>query len=499
MKLLYFRRLTAYCPLLFAILALTSCINPGNPNQTFEQSHLIIVFLLCVCLLQLFIILGLRNNKKQYLESESQLVNKHHELEQRYLERSEKLVNLNSQLYEEIAKHEITEELLRETQGYIQSIINSMPSILIGVTRDGTITHWNTAAQKATNINYDKALGFSLSAIAPQLAISKELIERAIALQKTQKRENRQRGHGSQAEYTDLTIYPLISSEIEGAVIRIDDVTLRVRLETMMIQNEKMNSLGELAAGVAHEINNPLGAILQSIQNIKRRISHDLKKNSSIANDIGISLDDINEYLKNREVFNFLDDIKDAGERATMIVKNMLEFSRADSKQFESIDIKQLLERSIDLAMHSISASQSVGSPQASIHKHFPESCPVVKCSGAEIQQVILNLLSNAYHAFDDNSQANTQLKPLKIDVHLSFSKTMMCIEITDNGPGMDAWTQRHIFDPFFTTKEVGKGTGLGLSVSYFIITEHHEGNIIVESEIDSGTTFTIEIPLNLK
>jgi len=467
-------------------------------SNTLNYPNVIIVFLFLCCLLQAFIIIGLKKNRKQHLKSKAQLNNKHHELEQRFLDRSEKLVNLNSQLYDEIAKHEITEELLRETQSYIQSIINSMPSILIGVTRDGTITHWNRAAQKATNINYDKALGYLLDTIAPELAINKALIERAIALQKTQKRENRQQGHGSQAKYSDLTIYPLISSEIEGAVIRVDDVTLRVRLETMMIQNEKMNSLGELAAGVAHEINNPLGAILQNIQNIKRRISGELQKNKSTATELGISLEDVNLYLKNREILNFLDNIKDAGERATLIVKNMLEFSRADSKQFDPIDIKGLLNRSIDLALHSISASQSPLSKQTTIYKHFPEHCPLVNCSAAEIQQVVLNLLSNAYHAFNEADSSAIKKSLLKIDVTLSFTDKVMRLDITDNGTGMDAWTQRHIFDPFFTTKEVGKGTGLGLSVSYFIITEHHGGSITVDSEVNSGTTFTIQIPLHL-
>jgi len=467
-------------------------------NDVLDYTYIIIVFLAVCSLLQTYIIFGLKKKRKKHIESESRLKYKHNELEQRFLDRSEKLVNLNSQLYDEIAKHEITEELLIETQSYIQSIINSMPSILIGVTRDGTITHWNAAAQKSTQISYDKALGFSLETIAPSLAINKELIERAIALKKTQKRENRQQGHGSQASYTDLTIYPLISSEIEGAVIRIDDVTLRVRLETMMIQNEKMNSLGELAAGVAHEINNPLGTILQSIQNIKRRVSNELNKNISTANELGISLEDINTYLKAREIYNFIDDIKDAGERATMIVKNMLEFSRADNKQFNFIDIVALLNRSIDLALHSISASQTPQSSKTIVNKHFPEQCPLVNCSATELQQVILNLLSNAYHAFYEVRDEQNTDNTLMIDITLSFTDELMTLEITDNGPGMDAWTQRHVFDPFFTTKEVGQGTGLGLSVSYFIITEHHGGSITVDSGPNSGTTFTIQIPINV-
>jgi len=259
-----------------------------------------------------------------------------------------------------------------------------------------------------------------------------------------------------------------------------------------------MNSLGELAAGVAHEINNPLGTILQSIQNIKRRVSNELNKNISTANELGISLEDINTYLKAREIYNFIDDIKDAGERATMIVKNMLEFSRADNKQFNFIDIVALLNRSIDLALHSISASQTPQSSKTIVNKHFPEQCPLVNCSATELQQVILNLLSNAYHAFYEVRDEQNTDNTLMIDITLSFTDELMTLEITDNGPGMDAWTQRHVFDPFFTTKEVGQGTGLGLSVSYFIITEHHGGSITVDSGPNSGTTFTIQIPINV-
>jgi PAS domain S-box-containing protein len=476
---------------------LTACLFSNvalsdNYSATLPHSDLIIAILGTLVLVLVFIIFGLKKNHKQYQEAEEQLVLKHQDLERRLLDRSEKLHNLNSQLYDEIAKHEITEELLRETQDYIQNIINSMPSILIGVTRDGMITHWNTAARQATGINYDKALGFYLKDIAPELDISRDLIDRAIDLQKTQKREHRQQGHGSQAKFNDLTIYPLLSAEIQGAVIRIDDVTLRVRLETMMIQNEKMNSLGELAAGVAHEINNPLGTILQNIQNINRRISKSLPANRATAEELGISLSDLREYLKSRRIIDFLADIKDAGERATQIVKNMLEFSRADNKQFELVDLREIIHRSSELALHAMNAKQRKELGVTTVKKHFSDDCPLVRCSTIEIQQVILNLLSNAYQAFSETKQD----KKLEITIRLHFTDMDAIITIEDNGPGMDEWTRRHIFDPFFTTKEVGKGTGLGLSVSYFIITEHHQGSITVDSTPEKGSTFTIHLPL---
>jgi PAS domain S-box-containing protein len=462
-------------------------------SDSLLYSQLAIALLFLISLLLAIIVFTLAKKRKKLIFNEQQLSRKYQELESRLLERSEKLHSLNNQLYDEIAKHEITEELLRKTQGYIQNIINSMPSILIGVTRDHKITHWNTAARKATGINYDKALGHPLSDIAPDLNIDPDLIDRAIDLQKTQKRESLREGFGSQAKFSDQTIFPLLSSDIDGAVILIDDITLRVRLETMMIQNEKMNSLGEMAAGVAHEINNPLGIILQSIQNIKRRVSTNLKANEDVANELNINIQDIHDYLKHRQIFDFLDAITEAGERTSVIVKNMLEFSRAQDAQYESVNLVELLNRSIDLAMQSMNAKQTETNLKTKVHKNYQENVPEVTCSPVEIQQVILNLLSNAHHAFLESKKKGD----LKISISLECMDKDAVITISDNGPGMDEWTRRHIFDPFFTTKEVGKGTGLGLSVSYFIINEHHHGSIAVDSRKGKGTTFIIHLPID--
>lgn len=458
----------------------------------FPIYELLFALLVCCCLLLLYIFISLKRNHQRLVDSESELKTKYQELEKRLLDRNEKMNGILNQLFNEIAKHEDTEELLRKSQEYAQNIINSMPSIIIGVTQDGIITHWNTAARKATGIKHETALGLHLSEVAKDMEIDEELIDRAINLHQPQKREGRKQGHSSQAQFTDLIIYPLLSEDIEGAVIRIDDVTLRIQLETMMVQNEKMNSLGELAAGVAHEINNPLGTILQTLQNIKRRTSPEFPANDATAKELGVSLKAINEYLEVRNIMDFLNDIKDAGERAMFIVKHMLEFSRAQDRQYHSINIVELLDRSIDLAQNAMNAKPIETRIAYKIEKNYPELGVEIPCSPVEIQQVILNLLSNAYHAYAEKEHG----EQLTIRVNLSYTDKEAIIEISDNGPGMDSWTQKHIFDPFFTTKEVGKGTGLGLSVSYFIITEHHQGSISVDSAINQGTSFTIRLPI---
>ena len=424
------------------------------------------------------------------------------QLTEQSAERNDKIYQINNQLYEEIAKQEDTEALLLEARNYLDSIINSMPSILIGIDREGIITHWNHAAQEKTHIIHEDALGKHFQTLIDEPDINMQLITAAIDQRKPKKLEAIQEGHGSNAKFKDITIYPVTTIDIESAVIRIDDITNRVQLENMIIQNEKMGSLGELAAGVAHEINNPLGTILQSVQNIQRRLSDDLLANIKVAEEQGIDLEKIVAYLDARKIFMFLDNIKDAGERAANIVTNMLEFSRTHTHKHEPIQLIDLLNRSIDLSVISSSLHKENDNAKMKIIRHFPKECPPIYGMAAELQQVILNLVNNAYQAYnehylqhkDDIEKRNDDV--LTIDVSLVVNTHDIAIRIRDNGPGIDEWTQKHIFDPFFTTKETGKGTGLGLSVSYFIITEHHQGSISVESAVNEGTTFVIHLPV---
>ena len=414
----------------------------------------------------------------------------HRHLESRLIERSEKLKKTNDQLYEEIAKHEVTEERLRETQDYLNCIISSMPSVLIGVTRNGLITHWNRSAKDYTGIDQADAVCMKLSDVVPKLGIDIKIVETAIDTNKPQRRENIKEGHASQARYHDLTIYPLISNEINGAVIRIDDITLRVRLETMMIQNEKMRSLGELSAGVAHEINNPLSTIIQGVQNIQRRTDPLMERNKKVADSLDTEMTTIASYLEKREITCFLENIRSAGQRAASIVTNMLEFSRAQDNAYEPINIVYLLEQSIHLSEQSFIVKKA----DVNIVSEFDKDKITVPCSAPEIQQVILNLINNAYQAFTDSNNS----RHLTVTVRAYERDEHAIIEVEDNGPGMNSWVKKHIFDPFFTTKRVGQGTGLGLSVSYFIITEHHQGTIEVHSNKDEGSLFRIGLPLNI-
>lgn len=480
--------------LLLGILHIDLAQASGEFFSSHDRNDILLVIISALFILQTLLILGLQRSRSAHKRAKKTLKHSKKELEQRIIDRTNKLRSINNQLYDEIAKHEITEELLRETQDYLHSIINSMPSVLIGVTKQGSVTHWNAAAESTTGINTRDALGRHINKLYPDLPITDESITTAIEKGLPQLNESIQQGHGSNAQYSDLAIFPLVSSEIVGAVIRVDDVTMRVRVENMMIQNEKMLSLGELAAGMAHEINNPLSAILHGVQNILRRTTPGLAKNDTTAESLGVKLADVHNYLKEREIFTFIDGIRDAGERSAKIVTNMLEFSRSNNRERRYIDIRELIEQTLALAENTLELKLPGGVETPNILKDFDDNIPLIPGSPAELQQVILNLLRNASQAFSDDDYS-APLQPT-ITLRLQLETENLLIEILDNGPGMPENVRRHIFEPFFTTKEVGQGTGLGLSVSYFIITEHHDGTIEVDSTPGKGTLFSIRLPL---
>ncbi|WP_185230372.1 two-component system sensor histidine kinase NtrB [Teredinibacter franksiae] len=403
------------------------------------------------------------------------------------------LQNTQYQLFREIARHEATEELLRETQEYMHCMVNSMPAVLIGITPNGYVTHWNHSAEKVAGLTSEEAVGSHIDQAFPELPISMEAINDTIRTGIPLNKGTIKDGVGSQATFTSLTIYPLISPDITGAVILAEDVTPKVRMENLLIQNEKMLSLGELAAGVAHEINNPLAGILSNAQNILRRTSPNFPANKLLADELNLSLEALHAYLKQRDVITFIENIQKSGERAADIVKNLLEFSHGNDGTHKPTNLKSLIINTLDLASNTFEVlpEGKAGLPEITVS--ITDALPAITCSPTEIQQVLLNLLRNAVQAI---RTANNKSVPGRIDIHVETNKENAIVSIADNGPGMEEDVLKHIFEPFYTTKGVGQGTGLGLSVSYFIMREHHQGGIEVESEPGKGTRFQIKLPL---
>ncbi|QBG48761.1 PAS domain S-box protein [Verrucomicrobia bacterium S94] len=389
----------------------------------------------------------------------------------------------------ELERLQATKELVA-LRNLLENIINSMPSIIIGIDSEGHVMQWNAQAEKLTGIDAEQAHDQPILHVFPDLGNDMNAVFKAMHQQDIQRHEHVHCTIQGEQRIIDVTVYPITSDGSEGAVIRIDDVTDRVRIEEMMVQSEKMMSVGGLAAGMAHEINNPLAGILQNLQVMKNRVSDATERNTEAAAKAGTSFEAIHTYMEERGILQMMDSVSEAGRRAAKIVDNMLSFSRKDEAHFLPNDLVSIIERSIELASNDYNLKKRFDFRHISIVREY-ENVPEIACEGSQIQQVLLNLLSNSAQAM----AANEQQQNPQIIIRLKLEDEMVLIEVEDNGPGMDAETRKRVFEPFFTTKDVGHGTGLGLSVSYFIITENHGGTMNLVSAPGMGARFSIRIP----
>lgn len=383
---------------------------------------------------------------------------------------------------------------LAKLRNYLANIIDSMPSLLVGVDREGRVTQWNKMAEETTGIPAQDAQGKSLSNIFPRMASKMNRIAESI-----RDREIKfERKIGTTVKnatcFEDITIYPLIANGVEGAVIRIDDVTEKVRMEEMMIQSEKMLSVGGLAAGMAHEINNPLAGMLQTAKVMKNRLvtQVDMPANLKAAEEVEISVDALKAFMEMRGIPRMLNTIEESGGRVADIINNMLSFARKSDSTVSSPSLPALIDKTLELAATDYDLKKQYDFKRIEIVRSYEPGVPVVPCEESKMQQVLLNVFRNAAQALQD---AGTENPRLTVGTRFLQEKRMVAIEIEDNGPGMSEEIRKRIFEPFFTTKPPGVGTGLGLSVSYFIITENHGGEMSVESLPGKGSKFIIRLP----
>lgn len=392
--------------------------------------------------------------------------------------------------YTDISRIKKVEQELRFARDYVRNIINSMPSILIGVDDREIVTQWNREAEKITGLTADHARGKPLSDIFPQLTRDLPNISTAIQNQQVQRKEKDLLVINDKKFMADITVYPILSENIPGAVIRVDDISERIKIEEMMVQSEKMMSVGGLAAGLAHEINNPLAGILQNTQVIQNRLSNPIPANIRVAEKYGIDLEHLKAYMEERGIFSMMSLVISVGKRAANIIENMLSFSRKSDSKRSRYHIQDMMTSTLDLMKNDYSLKKEYDLHSIKIHRENEYDFPPIPCEKTKIQQVFFNVLKNGAEAM---SEANV-VAPMFI-IRYFRERDMAVIEIRDNGPGIPEETRKRIFEPFFTTKEVGRGTGLGLSVSYFIIKENHNGEMTVESSPGKGTAFIIKLP----
>ncbi len=293
--------------------------------------------------------------------------------------------------------------------------------------------------------------------------------------------------------------------EINSSVVKINgercalslcrDNTSQKQAQELLIQTEKMTTVGGLATGMAHEINNPLAGILQSVQVLRNRLTTNLPKYEKLAQQSGTTIEAIRTYHQKLNTFSKIEDIISAGRRAANIVNNMLNFSHKSETYFVHHDISELLDRTIEIARNDYDLQADYDFKEIEIVREYDATVPKVPCAASKIQQVFLNLLKNGVQEMLSN---NPKIQKPRFVLKVLSQNNDVRIEIVDNGPGMNEEVRKRIFEPFYTTKTVGTGVGLGLSVSYFIIKENHGGDMIVESSPGKGTKFIILLPLRV-
>jgi PAS domain S-box-containing protein len=400
----------------------------------------------------------------------------------------------------ELKKKELElENLLKQNnslRNYLSNIIDSMPSSLVGVDPECRVTQWNKNMAQATGTDEEIARGKFLTHLLPWMTSEMESITNSIKTRQVIQEEKRPRLSDSGTCYENITIFPLVANGVEGAVIRIDDVTEKVHMEELLVQSEKMMSIGGLAAGMAHEINNPLAGMLQTADVIANRlaIGSEIPANYKAAEEAGTTLEAIKTFMEARKIPRMLDAIRESGRRIVTIVNNMLSFARKSDATFSSYSLEEVLEETLELAVTDYDMKKEYDFKLIEIVKEYENNLPVVTCESAKIKQVLLNILTNGAQAMQ---MAGIEQPQLTVRTMHDKDRNMVCIEIEDNGPGMTETTLKKIFEPFYTTKPVGVGTGLGLSVSYFIITDNHGGEMDVESNLGKGSKFIIRLPLN--
>jgi PAS domain S-box-containing protein len=394
-------------------------------------------------------------------------------------------------LESEVTRRTESEARVAGLKDDLSAVIDSMPLALIAVDQNDVVGQWNRRAETVVGLPRERALGRAAREVladfwpAVDASRAKHPSGPVLATERLHiEREGNRRSF-------DVTFYPLARGYLQGGVVMIGDVTEQERLEEVIMQTEKMISLGGLAAGMAHEINNPLGIVAQAAQNVQRRTSPDLEANRTAAEAAGISLEGLQQYLEVRGVHQFIGDIRNAAGRAAVIVANMLEFSRRAPVAKVPVLLGEVLERALTLAGSDFDLRKQYDFRRIEIVRDFTPSLPPVEGVVIELEQVFLNLIKNAAQAMALGGQTTPQLKLST----LAEGKYAVVV-VEDNGPGMDEATRRRVFEPFFTTKAPGVGTGLGLSVSFSIITRNHKGTISVRSSKGAGAAFTVRLPL---
>ncbi|KJU86628.1 multi-sensor signal transduction histidine kinase [Candidatus Magnetobacterium bavaricum] len=393
------------------------------------------------------------------------------------------------------------EEDLRLAKDFNESVINTSQAIIVILSKRGEIIRFNPYMEELSGYTLEEVKGkdwfgtflpndyekIQTSGYVPMM--TKDGRELLIEWHdKTLKDEN-DYILGVLLIGQDITEREMVQTKLEELVQELRSTNEQLKQsQEQLVQSEKMRSLGQLVAGIAHEINNPLGFLITNTNNLMKFVNSfvtlietfnlfDIPQD--VRTNINAMKEELNyEHLKVRTT-EMIERSRIGLDRIKNVVSGLKTYSRMDRSEILETDINESISVTLSLLTHEFRDRITIVTDYGDI--------PLIKCYSSQLNQVFMNILINACHAIEGEGE---------IKIKTSIENDMLRIDISDTGKGIPLEIQDRLFDPFFTTKPIGEGTGLGLSISLGII-KKHKGDIVVESTEGKGTTFTITLPLN--
>lgn len=409
----------------------------------------------------------------------------------------------------DITERKQSEEKLKKARNELEGVLGSISSILIGINPEDEVTRWNKSAERVFGLKKEEVIGNSLED-CPIDWDWPEIGKGVLACREKQStvrladisfvRVNGKPG------ILGISLSPIVIENVHqaGVLILASDITERKLMESQLSQAQKLEAIGQLAAGIAHEINTPtqyVGDNTHFLQEAFSDFMELMEKYQALVESLKSGhtpqgmLKEIEDLSEDLDLAYLIEEIPKAIEQAlegvgrvAKIVRAMKEFSHPGTEGKSLVDINHVIENTITVARNEWKYV-------AEMVTEFDSSLPPVPCLPGELNQVILNIVVNAAHAISDVIGDGSEEKGT-ITIETRQVDSWCEIRISDTGPGIPEKIRSKVFDPFFTTKEVGKGTGQGLTIAYQAIVEKHKGTIHMETEMGKGTTFIIRLPL---
>lgn len=465
-------------------------------------------------------------------EAHAQLTQTQAELEHKVRERTHSFEEINNRLEKKIGENALIQEALTASHGELEQIFNSAADGLRIVDWDYNVVKFNTTFTQMTGYGAEELQGRKCYDVFPgpfchtaecPLAKGRQGEEIIQEVSKTNRQghaldclvqsalfyDSRKKPMGILESFRDISNRKELEKRISDEATRnahqsvdlqqknSDIIAKNVELEqalhelkatqSQMLQSEKMATVGQLAAGVAHEINNPTGFVTSNLTSLEKYINRLTEFvaliEESAPPEMKAEIAQLNKKMKisfiTRDIHDLISESLEGSDRIKKIVMSLKNFSRQDQEEFGDANLNDCMDTTLNVVWNELKY-------KATVHKEYGD-LPLIKCYAQQLNQVFMNILVNAAQAIKE--QGGITIKTWSTD-------QTICISITDTGKGMEEKTMAQIFEPFFTTKEKDKGTGLGLSIAYDIITKKHHGKLLVASTLGRGTTFTMELPI---